>query len=155
MVTVLSQIEACLNSRLLTQASSDPSDPEPLTPGHFFVGEPLINAPDANFESDNISSLRRWHLTQRMVQSFWRRWSQEYLIHFFQRYKWNSRTPEPRVGDVVLVREDNLPPAKWLYGLVEEIHPGKDGITRVVSLKCKGSRIKRPTSKLCILPKEL
>ncbi|CAH2092373.1 unnamed protein product [Euphydryas editha] len=31
-------------------------------------------------------------------------------------------------------------------------HPGFDGLTRVVSLKCKNSIIKRPTSKLIILP---
>ncbi|XP_022837004.1 uncharacterized protein LOC111364391, partial [Spodoptera litura] len=49
--TVLSQIEACLNSRPLSQGSSDPEDPVPLTPGHFLVGHPLVMVPDYNYES--------------------------------------------------------------------------------------------------------
>ncbi|CAK1595252.1 unnamed protein product [Parnassius mnemosyne] len=84
-------------------------------------------------------------------RNFWRRWSKEYLVNFFQRNKWNSQISEPKVDDIVLVKEDNLPPAKWLYGRVIEIHPGKDNITRVVTLRCKNSLLKRPASKLCIL----
>lgn len=150
--TVLSQIEACLNSRPLSKVSSNAEDPFPLTPGHFLIGEPLVLVPDSNYETSNISNLRRWQLTQRMVQHFWRRWQQEYLTQFFHRYKWAHQISEPKVGDVVLVKESDLPPAKWLFGLVVDKHPGVDNITRVVSLRCKGNIIKRPTSKLCILP---
>ncbi|XP_045541516.1 uncharacterized protein LOC123723018 [Papilio machaon] len=150
--TVLSQIEACLNSRPLSQNSANSTDPNPLTPGHFLVGQPLVIAPDYNYEHTTVSSLRRWQLTQRMIQAFWKRWSQEYLTMFFQRHKWAKRIRDPKVGDIVLVKEDNLPPAKWLYGRVIEVHPGKDNLVRVVTLQCKDSRVKRPTSKLCILP---
>ncbi|CAK1586448.1 unnamed protein product [Parnassius mnemosyne] len=59
MSTVLSQIEACLNSRPLSQASGDPDDPAPLTPGHFLIGQSLVVAPDSNYEIQNMSSLRR------------------------------------------------------------------------------------------------
>lgn len=152
MATVLAQIEACLNSRPLSQISSNSEDPLPLTPGHFLVGEPLVLPPDCNFESSNVSSLKRWHLTQRLVQDFWRRWSQEYLTQFYHRYKWSQKTPEPKVGDVVLVKENDLPPARWLYGVITHKHTGLDNITRVVSLRCKGSIIKRPVSKLIVLP---
>ncbi|XP_045501456.1 uncharacterized protein LOC123698751 [Colias croceus] len=152
LATVLVQIEACLNSRPLSVASSDSGDPNPLTPGHFLIGEPLIMAPDNNFEYEKISNLRRWQLTQRMVQHFWKRWSQECLTQFFQRYKWKGKVPDIKVGDVVLVKEDNLPPAKWMYGLVVKLHPGNDEVTRVVTLRYRGSHIQRPTSKLCVLP---
>lgn len=152
MSTVLSQIEACLNSRPISKGSDSGDAPEALTPGHFLVSEPLVLVPDSNYTSSTVSSLRRWQLTQKLVQDFWRRWSSEYLTQFYHRYKWAHQIPEPRVGDVVLVKEDALPPSRWLYGKIVEKHTGADNITRVVSLKCKDSIIKRAVNKLCFLP---
>lgn len=151
--TVLVQIEACLNSRPLARLDTESEAIGALTPGHFLVGEPLITAPDHNFESANTTSLRRWQLTQKMLQNFWKRWSQEYLTKFLHRYKWAYQTPEPEIGDIVLVKEDNVPPCRWLLGRVVAKHTGKDNVTRVVSLRTKNNHtIKRLTSKLCILP---
>ncbi|XP_069358461.1 uncharacterized protein [Maniola hyperantus] len=145
-------IEACLNSRPLSQISDSSQDPIPLTPAHFLIGEPVMLVPEYNYENSNISSLKRWQLTQKMLQEFWRRWSQEYLNQFLHRYKWATKIPEPNIGDIVLVKEDDLPPARWLLGIVTAKHTGLDNITRVVSLKCRGVIIKRPVAKLCVLP---
>ncbi|CAG4971201.1 unnamed protein product [Colias eurytheme] len=119
---------------------------------HFLVGEPLVSVPEANYEGSNINSLKRWQLTQRMSQDFWRRWSREYLTQLQHRYKWSASTPELEIGSVVLVKEDDLPPTRWLFGLVVDKHPGLDKLTRVVTLKYKGNLIKRPLSKLILLP---
>ncbi|KAJ8728238.1 hypothetical protein PYW08_016623 [Mythimna loreyi] len=73
MTTLLCQIEACLNSRPIAQISSNPEDSYPLIPGHFLVGEPLVLVPDTNYEHVNMSTLKRWHFTQRLMQDFWRR----------------------------------------------------------------------------------
>ena len=51
MSTVLTKIEACLNSRPLCQISSDFKDSQVLTPGHFHIGEPLMAVPDADYSS--------------------------------------------------------------------------------------------------------
>lgn len=150
MSTVLTQIEACLNSRPVS-CIDDQGERMPLTPGHFLVGEPLVVAPDHPYNHAPITSLRRWQLCQRMLQDFWKRWSQEYLAQFLQRHKWTKQTPEPKIGDVALVKELDLPPAKWVLGKVVALHPGMDNVTRVVTLRCKNSEIKRRTSKLCIL----
>lgn len=153
MSTVLAQIEACLNSRPLSVLTgNDDEEVTVLTPGHFLVGEALVTPPDHNFESSNVSSLRRWQYTQRMTQDFWRQWSRQYLTKFYKRYRWSSQMPQPKIGDVVTVREDNLPVCKWLYGRVIATHPGQDNLVRVVTLKVKGGTIKRPVNKLCLLP---
>lgn len=151
--TVLAQIEACLNSRPISILSDNPDDPLPLTPGHFLVGEPLVTVPDENYSEMSISSLHRWKLTQKMLNDFWRRWSDEYIVNLNQRFKWTTKRLEPEINDVVIVRDHNIPPAKWLLARVIEKHPGKDGITRVVTIKTKNGIVKRPCSKLCVLPK--
>lgn len=153
MSTVLAQVEACLNSRPLTLLSDDPNDPLPLTPGHFLVGEALLNITDDNYTNCNIHGLDRWRLTQKIVNDFWSRWNKEYLVNLNQRHKWNTPSAEPELDSVVILREDNVPPAKWILGRIIAKHTGVDNITRVVSVKCKSGILKRPVSKLCILTK--
>lgn len=155
MSTLLSQVEACLNSRPMSVVNStEPSELLPLTPGHFLVGEPLVSVPDYNYQTSNVSSLSRWQFVQRMLQTFWKRWSNEYLSMILNRYKWAYKLPEPKIGDIVLVKEDDLPPSRWLLVRILEKHPGHDNVTRIVTLRTKSSILKRPTSNLCILPVE-
>lgn len=156
MTTLLAQVEACLNSRPLCQLDETVETLNPLTPGHFLVGEPLISIPDTRYDQKNTSLLSRWQLIQKQTQDFWRRWQSEYLNTMQQRHKWQNVVPSPCVGDVIIVKEEDLPPAKWLLGRVTALHPGSDNLVRVVSVRCKGDNvIKRPLSKLIMLPKNL
>ncbi|XP_041449635.1 uncharacterized protein LOC121404366 [Drosophila obscura] len=41
--TLLSKIEACLNSRPISPMSEDPTDLLALSPGHFLIGGPLVS----------------------------------------------------------------------------------------------------------------
>ena len=54
MYTILTQIEACLNSRPLVLINSPDDDCiEILTPGHFLIGQPLTALPDPAFSFDD------------------------------------------------------------------------------------------------------
>ena len=153
LATVLAQVESCLNSRPISRLEGiNVENLDILTPGHFLIGEPIVMAPDVNYETSNVSSLRRWQFTQKMVQDFWRKWSQEYLTKYLYRYRWSDQVTEIKEGDVVVVKEDGLPPCRWLYGRVIATHPGRDNVIRVVTVKTKASVIKILVSKLCILP---
>lgn len=57
-------------------------------------------------------------------------------------------------GDVVLVKDERLPPLKWIMGRVIETHPGSDGLIRVCSVKTQNGIFKRPVVKLAPLPIE-
>ena len=82
MGTVLTQIEACMNSRPLTCMPSEDDALEPLTPGHFLVGKALESLPDPSQSYQSLSLLRRWNLCQNLTRHFWVRWSKEYFINF-------------------------------------------------------------------------
>jgi len=49
MSTLLTQVEACLNSRPLVPLPNDDDGIEALTPGHFLIGQPLQALPDDSF----------------------------------------------------------------------------------------------------------
>ena len=72
------RIEAILNSRPLTALSSDPSDYQALTPGHFLVGRP-ITAPSEAEVSLNEGMVRHYKQIAALLQAFWKRWRLEYL----------------------------------------------------------------------------
>lgn len=149
--TLLTQVEACVNSRPLTLMSSSP-DQAPLTPGHFLIGEAPVAVAEESLIDVKLSPLDRWNMIQKMVQCLWQRWQLEYLTNLQNRYKWSKTAPDIELGAVVLVKDDRLPPGKWLLGRVTAKHPGADGITRVVTLQYKDKSFKRPVVKLCPLP---
>ncbi|KAJ8723487.1 hypothetical protein PYW08_003399 [Mythimna loreyi] len=153
MTTVLCQIEACLNSRPLCPIDDkDPDCIEVLTPGHFLIGEAPIVVPSPDFKGTKINSLSRWQYTQKLLGDFWRRWQQEYLTRLQQRPIWLKKSEEFKIGDVVLIKTEGLPPGKFSLGRVVDKHPGEDGITRVYSIKSGNNIVKRCCSKLCPLP---
>jgi hypothetical protein len=110
--TLMAQIESCLNSRPITAMSSDPSDLAALTPGHFLIGGPLNAVPDPCLAEVNINRLDRWQQIQRLQQQFWSRCSGEFLTRLQQRPKWMKTRDQPQINDLVLLKDERLPPQK-------------------------------------------
>jgi hypothetical protein len=77
--TLLTRIEACLNSRPLIPLSQDPNDLEALTPGHFSIGAPVTAPYESDGTDRNVNGLTRWQWITELQQHFWRRWQKEYL----------------------------------------------------------------------------
>ena len=159
--TILTQVEACVNSRPLTALSANPDDLEPLTPGHFLIGTALTAPPEPSYLDISLNRLNRYQLLARKVQEFWARWSTEYLARLHKRPKWAQESPNFKVGDLCIMIEDS-PPLEWRLARISQIHPGEDGNVRVVTLMTQGSydkdgkrkikTFKRPISKLAHLP---
>ncbi|GBM41467.1 hypothetical protein AVEN_169622-1 [Araneus ventricosus] len=152
--TFLVQIEACLNSRPLVPVSSDPDDLSVITPANFLIGSTLDAIPERDVTNFTIPLADRWKLVQQISQSFWKRWSSEYITQFQRRSKWQRPHYNLRVNDIVLIKDDNLPPLKWRMGRVVQTFPGSDNQVRVVKLKTQRGVMKRPIHKLCVLPVE-
>jgi hypothetical protein len=152
--TLFCRIEAVLNSRPLVPLSADPSEINFLTPGHFLIGQQILDLPDADPRSqDSATSLSaRWKLIEQIKNNFWRRWSKEYLHTLQQRAKWLHNGPQVQPGALYLVSEPNLPASCWRMGRVTRCFPDSAGITRVVELKTLSGIIKRPVVKLVPLP---
>ena len=77
--TLLSEIDVCLNSRILCALSDNPSNPTYLSLGHFHIGEPITQLPAIDVTNVKINRLSRWQMYQQQVQQFWQCWSTDYL----------------------------------------------------------------------------
>ncbi|GFT75577.1 integrase catalytic domain-containing protein [Trichonephila clavipes] len=154
LLTLITQIEAILNSRPLTPLSSDVDDLEVLTPAHFLIGRPITAIVEPSLLQCESNRLNVWQRITKSVQTIWKRWSLSYLNSLQQRKKWIVNKENLKLGDMVLIREENLPPCKWLLGRVVKIYMGKDKKVRVVDIKTGKGIYKRSINRLSILPIE-
>ena len=113
--TVLTQIEACVNSRLLTPMNLPDDDGiAVLTPGHFFIDKPLTSLPDPQLSYRSVSLLRLCTLNK---------------------YKWQFPSRNVAVGDVVILQESGTIPTRWPLARVVATHTGKTMWNVLLQLK--------------------
>lgn len=153
LATILTEVEAVVNSRPLTYVSAEATEVEPLTPSHFLVGKRLTSLPtstckDATSQPNNLEG--SWKYRQRMTDHFWRRWQKEYLnslrsAHFYVPTSSNAI----QEGTVVLVYEHLSPRQLWKMGVVEKVLIGRDGrITACMVRLPSRTVIRRPVQLL-------
>lgn len=152
--TLLAKIEACLNSRPTSPLSEDCTDLLALTPGHFLIGGPLISVFEPEIRERATSILNRWQRLKALHQQFCVRWKDEYLKELHKRSKWQSPARNLEIGDMVIVKEDNIPVNEWRLGRIHLTCPGGDDKVRVVDVLTVRGIIRRPVAKLILLPME-
>ncbi|CAI6375627.1 unnamed protein product [Macrosiphum euphorbiae] len=85
------------------------TDYSALTPGHFLLGKAPMSLPEVDIpEPTPTNRLTRWNRIQKMQQSFWKQWSQDYLATLQQRNKWTTPQPNLQVHDLVLLKKENM-----------------------------------------------
>lgn len=141
-----------MNTRPISAISTDPTDPQPLTPAHFLIGRPLDALPEINHLDLHVGSLSRWAYVQRVSQDFRSRWQTEYVGGLQRSLKWNSVSPNLKQGDFVLLVDDSQKCHQWPIGRILELFPGSDGLVRVVSVKTSKGIFRRDIRKLRRFP---
>ena len=86
-----------------------------------------------------------------LAEHFWRRCMAEYMPTPTERKKWIDDVRQLRVGDVVIVIDDQTPRGQWPLGLVTAVYPGPDGIVRSAMVRHRGTELHRPAVKLALL----
>ena len=164
LLTVVTEIEANLNSRPLTYVSSEDLE-EPLTPAHLVTCRRLTVLPDPFIQDDddNYDALtsheeitRRVRHISLTMSKFWKRYKDEYLTglrenhHLMQVHSSNGKFVA--ISDLVLVHNEKQPRLLWRMGKVEDLIKGEDNIIRgvVVCVQSGGgtSILRQPVQKL-------
>ncbi|KRY51746.1 hypothetical protein T03_17621 [Trichinella britovi] len=147
--TVLCEIEARINDRPLTIVSGRADDDLALTPAHFLIGRELSALPDryhhgrpVRGDSRSLTLLHRsWRYQRNMMEHLWSRWKREYLVTLSAHGKWRQLQQQVRVGDIVLVAEQNLPRSQWALRRITELQDGIGGVARSARVKISNGMI--------------
>ena len=147
--TYLCEAEGILNSRPMAAVTDDPSEPLPVSPGMLLQGyettaEPY---PDDVVALDHASVKSKWNKRLHLQKVLLRRFIKDYIQALRPRQKWHEEKDSLKVGDLVFVEEAGKR-LTWPLAKVIELHPGKDGIVRSVSLRTKFGVKKRPVQRL-------
>ena len=108
LLTLTAEVQGILNGRPLTPVSSDPRDLEPLTPNHLLLLKANPNLSRCISSKDDLYSRHHWRQVHYLSDIFWKCWLREYLPTLQEREKWFKPRCCLAVGDVVLIRDENV-----------------------------------------------
>ncbi|UYV76394.1 hypothetical protein LAZ67_14000274 [Cordylochernes scorpioides] len=144
--TALCEIESIINNRPLTYVSEDDNDLKPLTPNEF-----LQNGPESSFpEFENLKPEMlhtRYRELGQLKRELEQRFLKEYLGALIQKSE-NIDRRQLKVGDVVLIGQENLKRMFRPKGRIVNLIPGKDGIVRVAHVKTSTGTLIRALQRL-------
>ena len=127
------EAEGVVNSRPLTYLYEDRKDGEPLTPSKLLNGYNLTDLPPIGRGGikEKLSFTKRAKLLEKLLNSFWQQWSEEYLNELAERHfsqkAGEEEIREPKVGEVVLLRGELLPRNRWKLGVIESVYRSVKG----------------------------
>ena len=125
---------------------NDDDGVEVLNPCHFIIGRLIEALPDHVDSYKPMPVLRRWYICEALVRHLWARLASEYMIGLRKYSKWRRPNENLCAGDVVVLREDAMVPTQWPIARITDMHPGKDGPVRVITLKTKNGVYTRPVT---------
>lgn len=127
-----------------------------ITPNHLLTSksEVLTSLPPAKFAEDELYGRKQWRVVQRFAEEFWNAWKGDYLRELTAKQKWAGTSKSVKEGDVVILKEADVPRNVWKIGRVTGTTPGRDGLVRNVqvtlgnkNLDRKGKPMAPPTAR--------
>ncbi|XP_064641949.1 uncharacterized protein LOC135496518 [Lineus longissimus] len=134
--TLLYEVMAIVNGRPLTTDNLyDPTSLQPLVPNQLLTMKSrVIIPPPGTFPREDLLLKKRWRRVQHLANRFWCQWRKEYVNNLQERPKWNQDVRNLKVGDIVIMKDDELPRNLWRLCRVAAVVVDEDGHVRKVRL---------------------
>ena len=142
---MLVEVEAIINSRPITYVGEVFKSGLVLTPTHFLTGNRdvipscLDYSDDVDYilKMDSVKELSKyWKRSQKQLDQFWESWKHEYLFNLremlplvHKNHRSQLERP-PRIGEMVIVKDEHIPHRTWRLAKIEEFIYSKDGKIR-------------------------
>jgi Arginine methyltransferase-interacting protein, contains RING Zn-finger len=145
MSTLLCECESVINSRPLTYMSDNAEDLAVLTPAMFLHELQETGVPEYEMDASDLRA--HYKLRRELKKQLRERFRSEYLGQLKLTAK-KKREHIIKVGDVVLIGDDNVKRLDWPMGRVINLCPGADGHVRVVKLRTSSGVLTRPIQRI-------
>ena len=134
LLTTLMEVTDVVNSRPIGRHPTDPKEETYLCPNDLMLGRSTKAAPGGPW--CNIGGhTRRLKFIQKLTDKFWEKWTHSYFPTLIVRSKWHVKHRNLKVGDVVLIQEENLRRGKWKTGVVTDTLPDENDLVRNVVVR--------------------
>ena len=148
--TCLLEVANLVNQRPIGRIPTDPDDGGYISPNDMILGRASANVAQGPF-LETRNPRHRVELVQRIVDSFWQRWTKDVLPLLTPRRKWNVDRRNVRIDDIVMLADMNAVRSKWTIARVIEVYPGEDDKVRNVKVKTMNSEYRRPVTKIAVI----
>jgi hypothetical protein len=82
----------------------------------------------------------QWKHVVHLAQEFWKKWREQYLLGLQIECKWTSTEKDLKVGDVVLMRDDQVHRNSCPIAIVEQVYRSEDKCVRKVQIPVEKDR---------------
>ena len=148
--TCLLDIANLVNQRPTGRISNDPDDGAYLCPNDMLLGRATAEVPQGPFKHTK-NPRHRVEFVQKIVDSFWRRWSRDVFPALVPRKKWRVENRSIQPDDIVTMADNNAIRGKWTVGRIIKVYPGSDGRVRNVRVKTATGEYNRPVTKIAVI----
>ncbi len=138
-LTVCSEVSSLLNERPIRSLPDADSEINILTPNSLLLGRATVKNPGGR-QPQGSNPRNRYYLVQRVIEEFWKKWTELYAPALVFRRKWNTTTRNLRPGDVIVADKNTLR-GRYRLGLVHEVFPGQNERVCRVSVRYKNFQV--------------
>ena len=130
----------------------DPTGPVPLTPNLLLtMKSSVVLPPPGKFVEEDVYARKRWRRVQYLANEFWNKWKKEYVHMLQERQKWKKPQRNMEIGDIVILKDEDIPRGYWKLARVTEVTKDSDDLVRKVkvligdaTLSKHGKRLRKP-----------
>ncbi|KAL4224489.1 hypothetical protein ACF0H5_015190 [Mactra antiquata] len=119
--TFMCEVSAIMNSRPISPISSDPDNPEIISPGMLLTQK--CEQLDGICSSTDLKDIYKyqWKYVQVLSNTFWKQWKNGYLQMLQKRSKWYSEQPNLKCGDIVVIKNTDEHRNHWPLGVIKNV----------------------------------
>ncbi|XP_068201657.1 uncharacterized protein [Palaemon carinicauda] len=152
--TIVAEAENIINNRPLTYVNEDNAD-DALIPAKLLYGRNITIAPPLKKLVDlpyheNVDLRENYAKLCETIRKFEKLWLHDYLSSLRERHR-NvelSNICPSRIGDLVLIVNENCKRYKYPLGIIEQLHAEPDNVIRTVKIRTASGNFTRPLNQV-------